>query len=533
MLALGSARQPRLTLPQGPTWDGAGGSAVEVRLLASILPTFPMPETTDYKSLLDLRNVVAVDYDEDRDVVTAYVSQKLPEDVLDESNIVAQQVSDRETDVVDAGFADDRDGFSPLVVGANSLLDMEAVEDPDPARQDLHRPVESGLSEIHIDSSAATAGHYPARVTDPDRGAWADDITQGTLVRLSNCHVYARSGNAAFGDTILQPSPHDGGEDDDRSGGLAGYLPLEEGVRADVAARTTTDKTDVHDSFGLDESWPTAIADTETRRSLRGEQVTKTGRTTGITEAEVTATDASVRVQYPDPIGTVTLDSQLLTGELSKGGDSGSPVYTTDGILVGLVFAGSSRITAVSPIDAIEDHLGVEVLTRRPDDTETGTGDSGNGTGEGGSSGDGGDGSSSTGGEDETGSSDDPPEGSEESFEDYVEGLLVADYGAENVSRQHRFNTGRIADFLIRDPVRGVQWAFELENDAGSVINGRGQAETYAELAYEEDPGAGVGIPVLAVPAGHIDPFERVQLETQGIVVREFSLPDYVSVEGV
>lgn len=103
---------------------------------------------------------------------------------------------------------------------------------------------------------------------------------------------------------------------------------------------------------------------------------------------------------------------------------------------------------------------------------------------------------------------------SERSFEDHVEHELRSEFGKDAVTRQHRFDDdGRIADFVVEHPY--ATFCFELENDAGSVVNGSGQARYYASHFPD-------GVPVLAIPEGHIDPEERSYIEQTDVIVREY-----------
>ncbi|WP_436343019.1 hypothetical protein [Natronorubrum sp. FCH18a] len=324
-----------------------------------------MPTTQDYEYLLECKNVIGVDYDEREDRVTVFVTQKEPADCLADEDDVEKRVADAgddvAIDVVDAGYDEEREGFDALSM-------FETVPEAAPGREGRHRPVPAGVSESNTNLTAGTGGPYPARVTDPDAEdiVWRDDIESGDLVRLSNNHVYARSNAADPGAPILQPSPHDGGEADDAVGELVGYVPIEEGVRVDVAARSVERELESADYFELEASWPTGIR-REEYEALQGETVTKTGRTTGVTSAEIEATSASVRVNFGEDHGPVLLREQLVTGPMSEGGDSGSPVFLEDGALVGLLFAGSAEQTICNRIALVESELGVEILTDEPD----------------------------------------------------------------------------------------------------------------------------------------------------------------------
>nr|WP_241175302.1 S1 family peptidase [Natronolimnobius sp. AArcel1] len=322
-----------------------------------------MPATQDYEYLLECENVIGVDYDASEDRVTVFVSQKQPTDCLaDEDDVekrVAEAGHDVDVRVVDSGYGESKEGFDALSI-------LEVMPEAAPGRQDRHRPVPGGVSEINVNSTAGTGGPYPARVDDPTAATWSDDVSEGDLVRLSNNHVYARSNAADLGEAIVQPSPEDGGDADDAVGDLVGYVPIEDGALVDVAARSVEREDESATYHELEDDWPTGVRREEYER-LRGETVTKTGRTTGVTSATLEATSASVRVNFGDA-GLVTFRDQLIADYMSEPGDSGSPVFLADGELAGLLFAGSSEQTICNRIGTVEATLGVEILTAEPND---------------------------------------------------------------------------------------------------------------------------------------------------------------------
>lgn len=441
-----------------------------------------MPDTTDFEYLLEMPNVVGVNYNDATDTVETWVARKKPRSELTPTDLVSESVPDgQQTDVTDAGLNDGDEGFAPEILDPDNPP-IESQGD----RHTRHRPVQSGLSEIHYSSTAATAGHYPARVTDTTKGVWDEDVEVGDRVRISNCHVYAQEGNAEMGDSILQPSPYDDGRPKDETGTLAGYLPLEHGVRADVAARTVDETIDTARPHTLPAEWPSSI---ERDPPAVGDTLIKTGRTTGVTEGDVIAVGASVRVRYDR--GAITLRDQILTEDMSTGGDSGSPAFDTDGGLRGVLCAGSSRVTVHSLVGNAETDFGLKLMA----DTQT--------------------------------------HEPEETFEDWAEQRLKDQYGESNVERQVHLQTDRRIDLLVTDTERECQWALELENDSGSVLNGKGQCTHYAHRITKERPENGAGIPVLGVPEGHIDADEKQDFMEEGVVVWEFDLPGSVSIQGV
>ncbi|GAA2720838.1 hypothetical protein [Cellulomonas aerilata] len=235
-------------------------------------------------------------------------------------------------------------GPRPPVVTAQALGETDRV-----------RPLRPGVSIAHVDVSAGTLGAF-VRV-------------DGVLHALSNFHVLVGSPSAKAGDPVLQPGPADGGQDpQDRVGTLAGFVPLQAGEDHLVdAAIARLDDTDV------DLAYPVGLV-TETAEVDGTEQVAKIGRTTGLTQGHVTAIELDdVVVGYGDEMGELRFDNQVEVQSngprpFSRGGDSGSLVYRTDGVAIGLLFAGSEAggdngngLTYLNPIGAVLDALGAEL----------------------------------------------------------------------------------------------------------------------------------------------------------------------------
>lgn len=438
-----------------------------------------MHSTHDFEHILDDPGIQAVEYDADADEVIVFVTEKLDEDDLESERLIRERIPNHATNVVEIGDLTALPAYEPDVSSEGAAGHRDPQDTPI-----------GGASEIQAGSTAATAGLL-AEVTahQPGPADWQSDVQAGDRVRVSNAHVYGDSRNE-FGHDILQPSPLDGGSDTDAVGTLTGCCPLDDPV-VDAAARDCT--ADADEASGL-----LGLGDVDGVRrdryeELKGASVVKAGRTTGITEGEIVATSATVNVGYGAE--THRKRNQVLTTDMSAGGDSGSPVLlgTRDdpGALVGHLFAGSSNVTVVNRAADIEDRLGVEFTVGDQDHA------------------------------------------SERSFEDYVEEQLVAEYGEASVERQHRFANGRYADFLVFDDDQNRLQAWELENDSGSLVNGLGQSLFYAQSALEEFPEYDGCIPVLCFPEGHVDDDERPLLERAGAVLTEYSVPDDVSLEGV
>ena len=70
---------------------------------------------------------------------------------------------------------------------------------------------------------------------------------------------------------------------------------------------------------------------------------------------------ASVKVNYDNQ--TALFRDQILTTNMSQGGDSGSLVLDMKARAVGLLFAGSEQVTILNPINEVLRLLDVEILS--------------------------------------------------------------------------------------------------------------------------------------------------------------------------
>lgn len=243
--------------------------------------------------------------------------------------------------------------------------------------RDRNRPARPGSSIGHFDITAGTFGCLVKR--------------DGKSVLLSNNHIFANQNRAELGDSIWQPGPIDRGTENDEIAVLLDFIPLNFGVSdpdcriarwvarlANALAKRlgsshrlrveksqpTTNLVDaaiaepldgVTDSI-IDIGSPTGLVDPELDMQVR-----KFGRTTHLTEGEITQVGATVRVGYGDN-KVATFTNQFLTGPMSAGGDSGSAILTKSGKnLVGLLFAGSDSVTIASPMRTVFELLNLTV----------------------------------------------------------------------------------------------------------------------------------------------------------------------------
>ncbi len=212
------------------------------------------------------------------------------------------------------------------------------------------RPARPGYSLGHFAITAGTFGCLVRSRAAPER-----------VYILSNNHVLANANDAQLGDPILQPGRFDGGAfPDDVLATLEAFVPIRFG---DPEAYNLVDAALArpHDArlvisaaagFGL----PTGTAEAELEMGAL-----KSGRTTQLTSGTVIDIDASVNVNFGHRVATFR--HQLLTTNMSAGGDSGSLLLSEARQGVGLLFAGSPQITVHNHLANVLLALGVELVT--------------------------------------------------------------------------------------------------------------------------------------------------------------------------
>lgn len=269
--------------------------------------------------------------------VTVLVAKKVPKKYLAESQLIPKtlQAGRRQkkilTDVMECG---------PIYALAVNTI--------------RERPIRPGASIGHINITAGTFG------------ALMTDISTGHPAILSNNHILAASNEANTGDNILQPGPADGGQvPADIVGSLLKFVPLDFAGgdnTVDAALCRLSDQglinyqphdiipapSSEHPAVGLLFAGSfshtiinpiSAVLDAldvvfpETGAVIEpdiGMHVQKTGRTTGATYGTILNTNATVRVGYPGGHSAIFVN-QIITGNISRGGDSGSLVVQGGG----------------------------------------------------------------------------------------------------------------------------------------------------------------------------------------------------------
>lgn len=254
--------------------------------------------------------------------------------------------------------------------------------------RERRRPAPPGVSIGHY---AITAGTF---------GAVVRDATTNEMLLLSNNHVFANSNDASQGDAIIQPGAADGGRaPQDRIADLLRFVPIQYkdggggggddgGSQCPIArfiasllnsfAKASGSQTrmvpvaaapvNLVDAAVAKPWQDSAISDetlqigkiSGTVEATIGMAVKKSGRTTGLTQGNITVLDATIEVGYGGN-RTAMYEHQLLSNDMSDPGDSGSLLVDNENHAVGLLFAGSDEVTVFNPIDAVLTALNIRL----------------------------------------------------------------------------------------------------------------------------------------------------------------------------
>lgn len=226
------------------------------------------------------------------------------------------------------------------------------------------RPSPCGISVGHFRITAGTQGVL-ATGRRPPRNR--------RLLMISNNHVIADSNRGRFGDSILQPGRADGGRNPrDRVAILERYVPIDFNGRPNY----------VDCASGW--CWPQRVRKEFIYRSgsrfryfrvssqisgiRRGMIVGKSGRTTQLTAGRIIGISETIRVNFGGGRVALFRDQMSirgLRGDFSRGGDSGSLIWTWDRHRrpVGLLFAGGGGFTFANKIGRVMRALDIRLIT--------------------------------------------------------------------------------------------------------------------------------------------------------------------------
>lgn len=211
----------------------------------------------------------------------------------------------------------------------------------------VSRPLQPGFSCGHINITAGTIGGF---FIDRD----------GDPVILSNNHVLANENAAKFGDSIVQPGPMDRRNNQETVATLKNFLKMKkDGSNEHDSAIAKISEQFVNGNL-VDPIYPTI-----NKRLLGfGEAsinmpVQKCGRTTGYTTGKVLGLNATFTVEYD--FGPAKFEKCIVATAMSNGGDSGSLIMDMSMNAVGLLFAGSPKVTIANPINLVKNYYGLEL----------------------------------------------------------------------------------------------------------------------------------------------------------------------------
>jgi hypothetical protein len=285
-------------------------------------------------------------------------------------------------------------GTSSSTTAAEVLLNAAGVSsNPSTHQAQLTTPVSLGASGGN-NNDYDTSGNQIVDCCGGTLGSLIQDAGSHQYF-LSNNHVLARSDHASVGDTIVQPglidnncTPNGDGAGTTPVGSLTGWLPLSSSTTNADAAIAQVDSGAVSSAGGILElgtrqsdgtlaAAPPGISSTGGKGETASLNLTvaKSGRTTGLTCAGISALNLDVNVDYyldcaeTKPYLTKTYTNQLaISGnQFSDAGDSGSLVVdTANAEPVGLFFAGGTDASGVSqgvanPVSDVLGELGTQL----------------------------------------------------------------------------------------------------------------------------------------------------------------------------
>ena len=250
------------------------------------------------------RNVVGVAGGDDKLLV--FVTRKQPLSALATEDVVDEQVSGVETDVIEVGT------ITPMNLVPGSSIGL-------PTRG---------------------TGTLGAPVIDEHRDMFI----------LTNNHVAADSNRAVMLSDIVHPGPADGVGYP--IGKLDRYVP----ILFDAPNRIDAALVRVNNNHKV-----SVLPSNRPATGRTGWRVYKTGRTSGRTQGRIIGRNATIDVDFGSQ-GVARFINQLVTTNMLEPGDSGSVLLSWGGYPVGLCFAGSSKVSIHNPAHIVLRTLAVKLL---------------------------------------------------------------------------------------------------------------------------------------------------------------------------
>lgn len=212
---------------------------------------------------------------------------------------------------------------------------LESEDDPADHRKKFRPKVPGGVSAIVCGSSACTTTCWP----------WSKYLKKAVLLHNWHCAKM----NACSEEKIIQPSPTDFGNILTDSIAKYDFGDIENPKTDSAISVPLKDEHATMQIFGLGSY-------KGTRPPAIGDEVIKSGRTSGVTRGKVIALDGSANVSYPDKVRAK--HDLIVTSYMLDGGDSSSPLKrVVNGVvqpeLCGQGFAGSSQMSLFIKISNI------------------------------------------------------------------------------------------------------------------------------------------------------------------------------------
>lgn len=296
------------------------------------------------EKLLPLEGIAGISHTDDPPKIIVYVEQEK------HRNIVPSDIDGFKTEVVVTGK-----------IKSLAMTDLESIVMPEYAypstvsRTSLVRPIVGGIS---LGIPVSSFGGYMAGTLGV--------VTNDNCI-LTCAHVIAMNAYAQFlpkGTPVLQPGTYDRGTSSNQVGILYKYIRITFGSRgtnyADAAIANITASTNSSKALELgSDNQSTYLINGSTVVNLN-DNVTKSGRTTGVTINTVISTNSAVKVYYTSYTYAIFKDQIIVQQPFIQAGDSGSLV-DKNGKFVGLAFAGSNTLAIVCKASYIISGLGISI----------------------------------------------------------------------------------------------------------------------------------------------------------------------------
>ncbi len=175
-----------------------------------------------------------------------------------------------------------------------------------------------------------------------------------------HCTSLVDTCRAPLSETLVQPSPFDGGGVNDIIGDLyecynylaKDYITVDQclfKLRPGVAYEMS-----IFGNGAVKGYLPV-------KEGKPGMEIYKSGRTTGVSKGIILSTNVTIDVDFI--CRTFEFRNAIVTTAISAPGDSGAPAYTGDGKIIGYVVGGSDLITVLGSIEEVLKYFKVDLLT--------------------------------------------------------------------------------------------------------------------------------------------------------------------------